>query len=375
MKKAVLLFFAVIMICGCKGGVGKDEKAEFYNSYKNSMPLCYAEQFSVDYYEGGYKLITLSDKSRYIVIPEGKERPDGLERDIVSLYQPLDNIYIAATASACHFAALDRLDSISLSGTKESGWYIPEMKKAMQSGEIEYAGKYNEPDYELLLKKNCSLAVESLMIGHASDVKKKLNELDIAVFTDLSSLEPHPLGRTEWIKLYAALLNEEELACELFDSQQAHFESAAEQGDSQKTVVFFHISSSGYVVARKSGDYMTKMLELAGGKYLFDDLGDPETKTSTVNLEMERFYSAAKDADFIIYNSTIGGEIKTIEQLLQKNSLLADFKAVKEGNVWCTSKNMYQDSTRIGEMTESFRMIFSEKANEQNEIPFLYRLK
>lgn len=375
MKKAVSLLLFILIICGCKSGIGQTENSDFQASFEGSMPLCYATQFSVDYYEGGYKLITLSDDSRYIVIPKEKERPRGLEKDIVSLYQPLDSIYIAATASACHFAALDRLDAVSLSGTKESGWYIPKMKEAMSSGKIKYAGKYNEPDYELLLKEKCPLAVESLMIGHASDVKKKLNELDITVLTDLSSLEPHPLGRTEWIKLYAALLNEEERASELFEEQQKHFESASDDKELKKTAVFFHISSSGYVVARKSGDYVTKMLELAGAEYLFNDLGDPDTRTSTVNLEMEKFYSAAKDADFIIYNSTIGGEVTDIEQLLQKNSLLADFKAVKEGNVWCTEKNMYQDTTRIGEMIESFRAIFSGRADDSDRVPFLYRLK
>ena len=64
----------------------------------------------------------------------------------------------------------------------------------------------------------------------------------------------------------------------------------------QKTVAFFHISSSGYVVARKSGDYVTKMLELAGGNYVFDNLGDPETRTSTVTIEMEQFFATAKYA-------------------------------------------------------------------------------
>ena len=32
----------------------------------------------------------------------------------------------------------------------------------------------------------------------------------------------------------------------------------------------------------------------------------------------------------------------TIDELLAKSPLLADFKAVKSGNVWCISKNFYQ---------------------------------
>ena len=90
---------------------------------------------------------------------------------------------------------------------------------------------------------------------------------------------------------------------------------------------------------------------------------------------MEQFFASAKDADCIIYNSTIGGEIHTIAELLEKSSLLAQFKAVQNGNVWCTQKNMYQETTQLGQMIQSFRRIFSGEADGLNELPFLYRLQ
>ena len=339
------------------------------------MELQFATQFSVDYYQDGYKLISLADGTRFLVIPEGSELPKGIAKDIVPLYQPVENIYLAATASMCLFDALDCMDAIRLSGTKEDGWHIENARLAMQEGRLLYAGKYSEPDYEMMLDHRCPLAIESLMIGHASEVKDKLEELGIAVFIDQSSMEPHPLGRTEWIKLYGALLNKEETAEALFAEQVKYLNEATGTEGSGKTVAFFHISSSGYVVARKSGDYVTKMLELAGGNYVFDNLGDPETRTSTVTIEMEKFFATAKDADYIIYNSTIGGEIKTIDELLAKNELLAEFKAVQNGNVWCTSENMYQETTQLGQMIQSFQKVFSGEADELDELPYLYRLQ
>ena len=309
------------------------------------------------------------------MVPEGAGLPEGVSKDIVPLYQPLENIYLAATASMCLFDALDRLDAIRLSGTREDGWYIESARLAMQEGRILYAGKYSEPDYEMLLDHGCPLAIESLMIGHSSEVKDKLEELGIVVFIDQSSMETHPLGRTEWIKVYGALLNEEENAEAVFAKQVEYLNDALDAESSGKTVAFFHISSSGYVVARKSGDYVTKMLELAGGSYVFNDLGDPETRTSTVTIEMEKFFATAKEADYIIYNSTIGGEVRTIDELLAKNELLAEFKAVQNGNVWCTSKNMYQETTGLGQMIQSFQKIFSGQADELDELPYLYRLQ
>ena len=361
-----------LLLTGCTGANTEQTQSDWVP--ERSMPLQFATQFQVDYYSGGYKLISLADGSKFLVVPEGCEVPESAPKDAVPLYQPIENIYLAATSAMCLFDALNRLDAITLSGSRAESWYIDNARKAMEDGKILYAGKYSEPDYEMLLSHHCPLAVESMMIGHASDVKQKLEELGIAVLTDQSSMEEHPLGRTEWMKLYAALLNEEDRAEELFKEQVAYLNDALQGEDPQKTVAFFHISSSGYVVVRKSGDYVAKMLELAGGRYVFRDLGDRETKTSTVNLEMEQFFAASKDADYIIYNSTIGGEIHSMEELLEKSPLLAQFRAVQNGNVWCTGKNMYQETTQLGQMIQSFRKIFSGEADNLTELPFLYRL-
>ena len=362
-----------LLLTGCAGANTEQTQSDWVP--ERSMPLQFATQFQVDYYSGGYKLISLADGSKFLVVPEGCEVPASAPKDAVPLYQPIENIYLAATSAMCLFDALNRLDAITLSGSRAESWYIDNARKAMEDGKILYAGKYSEPDYEMLLSHSCPLAVESMMIGHASDVKQKLEELGIAVLTDQSSMEEHPLGRTEWMKLYAALLNEEDRAEALFNEQVAYLNDALQGENPQKTVAFFHISSSGYVVARKSGDYVTKMLELAGGRYVFSDLGDRETKTSTVNIEMEQFFAAAKDADYIIYNSTIGGEIHSMEELLEKSALLAQFKAVRNGNVWCTQKNMYQETTQLGQMIQSFRKIFSGEADGLTQLPFLYRLQ
>ena len=106
------------------------------------------------------------------------------------------------------------------------------------------------------------------------------------------------------------------------------------------------------------------MIELAGGKYVFDDLGDPESSSSTATIEMETFYAAAKDVDYIIYNSAITGEVESLAQFLALNPLLKDFKAVKNGNVWCTSQNMFQETLQLGQMIREFHLIFSDSPGE-----------
>lgn len=377
MKHILCLLLCAIMLIAMVGCGRKAETDGLGNGWEpvDTMQLQFATEFSVSYYDGGYKLLSLGDGSRYLTIPEGAAVPKGIAKDIVPLQQPIENIYLAATAAMCLFDALDRLDAIRLSGTQADGWYIDGARRAMESGQILYAGKYSEPDYERILGENCGLAVESTMIGHASDVKEKLEELGVPVLIDQASHEKHPLGRSEWIKLYGALLNAEERAEEVFSRQAAYLEEVSGGTSTGKTVAFFHISSSGYVVARKSGDYVSKMIELAGGQYVFSDLGDPDTSTSTVTVEMETFYATARDADYIIYNSAITGPLHSLEELLAINPLLKDFKAVHNGNVWCTEQNMYQQTMELGQMIRDIHHILTEEDPELSDVRYLYRLE
>ncbi len=342
---------------------------------ERSMELQYAKNFAVDYYRGGYALISISDGSRFLVVPQGKQVPEEIGEDVVVLQQPVENLYLVATSTMCLFDALDSLQSIRLSGSRAEDWYIENAKEAMERGEILSAGKYNAPDYELILSNSCSLAIENTMINHSPEVKEKLEELGVPVLVEQSSFESHPLGRTEWIKLYGVLLGKEEEAQRLFDTQAAYLEELASEENTGKTVAFFYISSSGYAVARKSGDYVTKMIELAGGNYIFENLGDPEKATSTVTLEMEQFYATAKDADYIIYNSTIGGELSSLDELIAKCGLLADFRAVQNGNVWCTDKNLFQETTQLGLMISDIHQMLVQEDDGPDELHYMYKLR
>jgi iron complex transport system substrate-binding protein len=378
MKRILALALSVILILsalsGCSGGAADRGLGNGWQP-ESSMNLEYAKNFSVDYYSGGYSLISISDGSRYLVVPQGSKPPGGIDADITVLKRPIKNIYLVATSAMCLFDALDALDSISLSGTKAQDWYVQNARAAMEAGDILYAGKYSAPDYELIMSNGSNLAIESTMINHIPEVKEKLQDLGVPVLIDQSSYETHPLGRTEWIKLYAVLLGKEDMAEKLFNEQKAYLEEAAGHANTGKTVAFFYISSSGYAVAQKSGDYVTKMIELAGGNYIFKDLGDPTKATSTVTLEMEKFYATAKDADFIIYDSAIGGEVTSLAELISKNSLLKNFKAVQNGNVWCTDKNLFQETTQLGLMISDIHQILTEDNTSLTKLNFMYKLK
>ena len=80
-----------------------------------------------------------------------------------------------------------------------------EAKDAMEQKKMIYAGKYNAPDYELILNVGCALAIESTMIHHNPEVQEKLEQFGIPVMVERSSYEADPLRRMEWITLYGEL--------------------------------------------------------------------------------------------------------------------------------------------------------------------------
>lgn len=358
-------------------------------NFVSAMDTVYAETFDIFTYQPAdgsteelYRLIDVHDSGLYLLLPEktGADKSDtsqnilkNLPASITVLQAPLDNIYVAATSSMALFDGAGAISQVKLTGTKEEGWYIDAPKKALADGSMVYAGKYSAPDYELLASSGCKLAVESMMILHSPEVREKLEELGIPVFIDTSSNESHPLGRTEWVRLYGVLTGHEKEAEAFFAEQEKEFSQAENYTDTGLTVAFFSISSSGNVIVRATDDYIPRMIELAGGNYIFKDLLQKSGNSASVRLSMEDFYNTAKDADYLIYNATIENPVRSITELCGKSVLLADFKAVQDGNVWQVQRSLYQSPDIAAQMiTDLRRMLTGENTSEMT---FLEQLK
>lgn len=375
MRKAYIflpLIFCLSALTAC-GKTSDSGAFDLENTPSEHMELLYADQFSVDRYENGISLVTVGDGEKYLLVPENETVETS--GDITVITTPVDNIYLAASSAMDLFFGIGADDRIFATSTLERDWSLPYVKQAMSDEDILYAGKYSAPDYELILSEGCGVAIESTMIYHKPEVKEQLERFGIPVFVERSSYESHPLGRLEWVKLYGLMTGKEEEAEKLFSEQSELLQSVSQNGSAGKTAAFFYISQKGSAVVRKPDDYVSKMIQLAGGEYIFtsDDLNTEENAQSTTDMQFEAFYAAAKDADVLIYSSTIDGGIDDISALLEKNSLFADFKAVKSGNVWCTDKNMFQQTTAAAEIISDLNLIFTDNAGDETE--FFYRLK
>lgn len=366
---AVGITFVILTACGNHNNetAVQDKKAT------EKMELKYAEQFSVEYYDDNTSLISINDGRQYLVVPPETDVPEDVSDSVTVIKQPVENIYTAASSAVDLINETDSFDKIYAVSTARKDWALPYMQEALDSGQILYAGKYSSPDYEMLLTGNCGLAIESTMIYHSPEIMEQLENQGIPVIVERSSYESHPLGRMEWIKLYGLILGKEKEAEQFFNEKSEIIDDIQSGGNTGKTAIFFYITSNGSVNVRKTGDYISKMIELAGGNYILDSesLNVKENALSTMNMQFEAFYALAKDADYIIYNSTVDGELKNLDQLIEKNTLLSDFKAVKNNNVWCTDKNMFQQTTATAEVILDFNKIFNDSSEDTQ---FMYHL-
>lgn len=336
-----------------------------------------------------------------------EKKGDALELTV--LQQPLTTTYVAASAVMASLCDLGAVSQIRFSGLREEGWYVDEARTAMKKGSMLFAGKYSEPDYETLLREGCDLALESTMIYRSPEVIEKLSALGIPVYIDYSSYEPHVLGRLEWIRVYGALFGHEEKAQQWYASERDRIRAiqkdaetssgeASQSGksteksetktsrnskneassigsssgsagtdttaDLRPTVVYFYVNSSGQIQVRQPHDYIPELLELAGARYLAPDMSSlGGSRKSNVTVSLEDFYSSCRDADYLIYSATLDRPLSSIQELLGKNALFADFKAVKEGHVYTTDKDFYQLSDRMADFAEDVHRMLQDQGD------------
>lgn len=330
----------------------------------------FAECFAIHRYRDGSVIISVDDGRDYLLMPREGEIDYDLPEDVTVIPSPPHNIYLAASGVMCQLDAIGAVDNVLFSGLKRDAWYIPSARAAMDSGRLLYGGRYSAPDYEKMVSLDVELAIENTMILHTPKVLDKLGQLGIPVIIDRSSYEEHPLGRCEWVKVYGVICDREKEACKAFDSQKALVDSIGTDDDSDRTVAVFSINSNHQIITRRRDDYLAKMITMAGGRYLYPE--SDSSSRSQITISMEAFYDYAKEADILIYNASIEDAPRSLEELLEQNIILSDFKAAADDNIWYTDKSLYQLADRTGTVIDNLHEVISEG---RDETEFLHRLQ
>lgn len=338
----------------------------------------YASGFTIDSFDNNiYRVNVGSD--RYLLVPRLTELPSGIPESVTVIRTPISRAYVASSSVMDFFKQTDTLSDVAFISQEADKWTDEDISSLVRDDTIHYVGKYDAPDFESLITGKADVAIENSMIYHSPETKEKLEEISVPVFVDLTSYEKDPRGRVEWIKIYGLLTGEYGKAVRFFNGCCKDIEAVSTEedvsgkDDVRPTVAFFYISPKGHVGVRNPGDYITKMIEMAGGEYVPSGIkASKDTTSSSVDISMEDFYLKARDADILIYNGTLYGSPESVDELVKETALLEEFKAVKEGRVYASEDSMYQATCAAADEISDLCSIIN---GEDKEMTYFKKLK
>ncbi len=354
----------------------------------------FAQLFSIEHFKdtagNEYSQIEIFDKdkkldSSWLLLPENVKDVTGEPAGInVMTWQDRQNIMVSSASTMALINSMGALNRVPMT-TADTTWRIQEIKDAIENGSIKEVGKYSAPDYEQILsigaEKNVTFAVFSTMIDYEPDVYERLTETcGLRIMRDQSSSEGHPLARTEWIKIYGEIFDMREESDAVFDAQvEALNETTAKidipDAERKTVLIFYTTSSKDTFYVRNAADYVTELVNLAGGKQVAT-IG--EGKSGNTKMTQEEFIEKCSEADYVLYNWTSGASgvaDETLQGLIDARlgEWFKDFKAYKEDNVWRTSNDFYQKMDKMGEMVaDIYEMLYGE--NVSDELTYVSRL-
>ena len=270
------------------------------NFSSSKAVIKYAKRFNIDYHDH-YKEVSIlnrtgdkTDTLHYLLLPEGAAVPSGHAGEPV-ITIPVKSLVVLSSSHVgmAEFAGVtDRITGLG------SLKYInsPEVRQRIKAGAVKEVGLDNDIKEELLVAMHPGVLMTMSNPDAATGKNKTLADAGIPLIPVAEWLETTPLGRAEWVKLVAALVNREDLVNAKFDSVEQEYKKLAAIGAGASThpsvIIGMPYKGSWFMPAGES--YMVQLLNDAGAGYRWKD-----TKgTGSLSLNFETVAPEALKADY-----------------------------------------------------------------------------
>ena len=292
-----LLFFS----CGQHGekqlaAVNTDSSSGF----SAKAIIKYAKGFRIDYHDH-YKEVSIlnrtgdrTDTLHYLLLSEGAAVPSGHTGEPV-ITIPVKSLVVLSSSHVglAEFAGVtDRITGLG------SLKYInsPEVRRRIKAGAVKEVGLDNDIKEELLVAMHPGVLMTMSNPDAATGKNKTLADAGIPLIPIAEWLETTPLGRAEWVKLVAALVNREDIVNAKFDSVEQEYKKLAAIGAGAAThpsvIIGMPYKGSWFMPAGES--YMVQILNDAGAGYHWKD----SKGTGSLSLNFETVAPEALKADY-----------------------------------------------------------------------------
>jgi len=369
MRKAFFFFIASLMIAACSPSGNKPRQAVTGSDTNDSLTdiqVKYATGFTVRD-SAGIRLVDVGKRDHFaLVCSDATAIPDGY----TAVRVPIQGTICMTALQLSNFTILNALDFVKgITGTKNL--FNSDIRQRVNDGRIVKIGMEGEFDTELILAANPDVIFISPFKRGGYDAIK---ETGITLVPHLGYKELDPLGQAEWIKFVAMFIGKEKVANEIFAGIESRYNSlkAKAQQVEKRPTVFSGEMHYGTWHAVGGKNYLAQIFRDAGADYILND-----EETAGENLEFERMYALAANADYWRILNSFPGEF-SYEALQASEPRNALFKAFKERKViYCNMKQTpYYETTPVQPdvLLKDLVAIFHPELVEADYQPTYYRL-
>lgn len=299
--------------------------------FSHQVQAQYAEGFQITYHDN-YKLLEIlkpfqdqTDTLRYSLVP--RSLTDKVKiKNTIEIPIPVRSLIATSTT---HIGVVQMLDSEEvITGIAGAGYvYNKNINRRLKQGHIVSLSQ-GELNKEKVLAMNPDLLMISGGQSSQFDNYQVLMDSGISVLVNSEWLETNPLGKAEWVKVMAALLNKEQLAMERFNAVAQKYSALKALVDTvnKKPLVINNMPYKGAWFVPSGDSYMARFLKDAAADYPWSD----SEEAVALRKDFEVVYEVGLKADVWLNP----GAAETREDILAKDSRFKAFKPFKNGRIY-----------------------------------------
>ena len=361
----------VAIFCACSGrNVRQQTMDAVCEDSTVAVHVDYATEFTVRD-SADVRLVCIGGNDRFALVKSGDMQvPEGYTKVQV----PIQRTICMTALQLSNFTVLDAHDVVKgITGTKNL--FNDDINQRAKDGRIVKIGMEGEFDTELILAANPDVIFISPSKRGGYDA---IRETGITLVPHLGYQELDPLGQAEWVKLVGMFIGKEREANEVFAGIEHRYNELKEKvkrlkGEKEQyPTVFSGEMHYGTWHAVGGKNYLAQIFKDAGATYVIDD-----EETSGENLEFEKMYALAANADYWRILNSFPGEFsyEALKASEPRNEL---FKAFKEKKViYCNMKQTpyYEISPVMPDvLLKDLVAVFHPELVEDDYQPTFYRL-
>lgn len=306
----------------------------------------YAKGFNIKYYPKHIEVDIIDPWAKnkilqkYILISRETPIPNNLPSGTI-IKTPVERAIVYSSVHIAIIEALGEIDKIV--GVCETQYIKSKtIQSSLKSQEIADLGKSSSPNLEKMIDLEAEIIIASPFENVSYGAVEKT---DLAIVEAADWMENHPLGRTEWIRLYGLLFGQREKADSIFYESMSKYnelKKLASQVTTRPTLLSERRYGNSWGIAAGES-YMAIFYKDAGADYIFQDIKG----RGSVQYSFETVLDRAIDAELWVLKYHAPKNY-TYSDLRKEYESYEEFAPFKNRKIYgCNSANTsyYEDIT------------------------------